>query len=169
MVVLGGLKLIIVIGIVIGLLSYTTYRFIIKSSNKNTISFEESFKVLPLPVVTFRNNGKELNFLVDSGATDSVISKCYMGDLNYTNKQGKGSVFGMEGNAQEVSYINTELEYKDHKFVNTFQVVDLSNSFNMIEKEYGVKLHGVLGSDFLNNNECITNYINKIVKYGNHK
>ena len=41
------------------------------------ISFRESMDLVQLPIVTFMNNGKKLNFLLDTGASYSSINELF--------------------------------------------------------------------------------------------
>ena len=48
------------------------------------MSFKEAMDLCNLPVVTFVNNGKKLNFILDTGAETSVINKSTLEALEYT-------------------------------------------------------------------------------------
>ena len=44
----------------------------LKRSNRKKISFKEALSLTELPVVTFIGKGKKLNFLIDTGANNSI-------------------------------------------------------------------------------------------------
>ena len=45
-----------------------------KQKNRINMSFKEAMDLVELPVVTFYNGDKKFNFLLDTGATISVIN-----------------------------------------------------------------------------------------------
>ena len=46
-------------------------RNIFAKKNVAKISFENTLRLVGIPIVTLQNNGKEYNFILDSGATTS--------------------------------------------------------------------------------------------------
>lgn len=128
------------------------YYYFKYSSNRNNydkVSFKEALDLCDLPVITFINNGIKLNFLLDTGANKSVIScDAFKLPIEYNKSDKSGTIFGMEGNAREVSYINMDISYKNKVFNDTFQVLDMSAAFDRIKKNDGVTLHGVLSHNF---------------------
>ena len=46
----------------------------IKKSNRKKISFKEAIDLTELPVVTFISKGRKLNFLLDTGANNSILN-----------------------------------------------------------------------------------------------
>ena len=122
------------------------------------ISFRESFDLTGLPVVTFINNGNKFNFLLDTGASLSIIDSNIVDKLKNTPTEGKGTVFGMEGNKVDVTYTDIILEYKNKKFTENFQIVDMKTAFDGVKKETGVTVHGILGSSFLQNNKYVLDF-----------
>ena len=47
----------------------------LKRSNRKKISFKEALDLTELPVVTFIGKGKKLNFLIDTGANNSILNE----------------------------------------------------------------------------------------------
>ena len=45
-----------------------------KRNGEPHMSFKESMDLVELPIITFYNNGKKLNFLLDTGANNSIIN-----------------------------------------------------------------------------------------------
>lgn len=131
------------------LLIYYYLKHIANKDNYDKVSFKESLDLCDLPVITFINNDVKLNFLLDTGANKSVINCDTLTlPIEYNKSDKSGTIFGMEGNAQEVSYINMDISYKDRVFNDTFQVLDMSAAFDRIKKNDGVTLHGVLSHNF---------------------
>lgn len=152
--------------IVIVIIAIGTYIIIDRCIQKDKVgmSFRESMDLVDLPVITFYNNGNKFNFLLDTGATSSVINSSVLNTLSYQNTDRKGVVFGMEGNTVHTEFIKALLEYKDKKFECDFQVVDMSCAFDKVKAESGVSLSGILGSLFFKKYQYILDF-NSLIAY----
>ena len=134
--------------------------FIVKYNNNNvtTMSFRETMDLVGLPIVTFRNNNKRFNFLLDTGASTSIINKSILSELVYKDTKMGGTVFGMEGNQVEAPLVYIELNYKDKQYNDTFQCVDMTAAFDNVKQEYGVTIHGILSSHFFEKYKYILDF-----------
>lgn len=113
------------------------------------ISFRESMDLVELPIVTFHNNGKKLNFLLDTGASYSSINKDALPGLIYTETEETGYGMGIEGIVKEDNgYVLMDIKYRDQSYEENFQVLDLSQAFGVIKQDFGINLHGILSSTF---------------------
>lgn len=119
-----------------------------KDLKRDKMSFKESIDLTDLPIITFYNNGKKFNFLLDTGASTSVMDSSVLPNLVYKEKEERGTLYGMEGNEIDTAFISVSLSYKDKEYEDTFHVVDMSAPFNKIKADYGVTLSGILGSLF---------------------
>lgn len=119
-----------------------------KDLKRDKMSFKESIDLTDLPIITFYNNGKKFNFLLDTGASTSVMDSSVLPNLIYKEKEERGTLYGMEGNEIDTAFISVSLSYKDKEYEDTFHVVDMSAPFNKIKADYGVTLSGILGSLF---------------------
>lgn len=129
-------------------IAFEIYKRKIKIFNKGVMSFKESLDLTNLPIVTFTSGDKKYNFLLDTGASGSVINKDTLKDITYNSTGDTTDIFGMEGNAQTAEIVEIWLTYKDKSFKEQFQAADLSKAFDLLKKEYGVNIHGILGSLF---------------------
>lgn len=129
-----------------------------KRKNRVDMSFKESMELVDLPVITFYNNGNKFNFLLDTGATMSVIDSNVLDSLSYEKLDDTGTIYGMEGNKIDVSYVRASLEYKDKEYEEDFQVVDMSAAFGQVKAESGVNLSGILGSLFFKKYQYILDF-----------
>lgn len=125
---------------------------------KKSMSFRESMDLTDLPIVTFYNNGRKFNFLLDTGATMSVIDSNALNNLKYIKSEDSGTLFGMEGTKIDVSYIKAFLKYKEEEYEEEFQVVDMSAAFGQIKTESGVNLSGILGSLFFRRYQYVLDF-----------
>lgn len=159
LIILGVIIVLFIIGITI----YDLIKFD-KIKKIDTISFKESLDLTDLPIITLYNNGKRFNFLLDTGASLSVIDSNILNKLQYSKVNMVGTVFGMEGNKIDVEYIGAELTYKNKIYYENFQVVDMSAPFKEIKSESGVTLSGILGNSFFTKYKYILDF-NSLIAY----
>ena len=137
-----------------------------KQNNKVIMSFRESMDLTELPVVTFFNGDKKLNFLLDTGSTDSHINSAILPLLDYKEVEGKDrDIIGVEGNRVNSKYCEIAFNYKGHEFINEFCIYDLSKAFATIKEESGVQIHGILGNQFFQRYKYILDFENLIAYY----
>lgn len=118
-----------------------------KTMRDSEMSIRESMNLISLPVVTFENNGEKYNFIIDSGANDSIINKeC---DIVSTPHRQSNDVSGISGETMKCSTVLINFKYKDKTFETLFNVINLNDLFNTIKENYGVTVHGILGTNFL--------------------
>lgn len=128
-----------------------------KSYNKK-ISFREAMDLVDLPIVTFYNEGAKFNFILDSGASLSVINSSIIDSFPHTKSDYSGTLFGMEGNKVDVSYIEASIKHKDTTYDEVFQVVDMSAPFGTLKEDFGVNVHGILGNSFFKKYKYILDF-----------
>ena len=129
------------------------------------IPFDKSYKEVGIPVITLTNNGKQFNFLVDTGANYCIINEPHLTEFEHKELKGEGTIFGMEGNVQKTNFVQASLYYEKDEFIANFQVLDISGALDRINKQYGITVHGVLGSEFLEENRSKINFIEHEVTY----
>lgn len=129
-----------------------------KQKKRVNMSFKEAMDLVDLPVITFYNNGKKFNFLLDTGATLSVIDFNVLNNFSHEELDDTGTICGMEGNKIDVSYVRALLEYKGMNYEEDFQVVDMSAAFNQVKTESGVTLSGILGSLFFKRYQYVLDF-----------
>lgn len=150
----------IVIALLIAVIAAALAHIVDLTRNKitNSISFRESMDLTDLPVVTFRQGKDRFNFLLDTGSSLSVINEKVLDFINHTTLDYKGSIYGMEGNTKETSFVNISLAYKDKEYEEEFQVVDMSAPFNKVKQDSGVIIHGILGNSFFTKYEYVLDF-----------
>ena len=130
----------------------------IRHKNDVQVSFKESLDLCDLPVITFYNNGKKINFLLDTGANLSVIDSNILNQFKYEECSITGVVYGIEGNTQNIEYVTMDILYKSMDFNEQFQVMDMSAAFGNVKSESGVILHGILGNNFFKKYKYILDF-----------
>lgn len=148
----------IIVTIGFSILSYCELR---KQKN-STMSIKESMDLVNLPVVTFENNGNKYNFIIDTGANDSIINESCENIL-VTPHKSKNIVQGIIGDNKKCHTVTIEFSYKNMTFETMFNVVDLKALFDTIKEDYGVTIHGILGTNFLDKYNYIIDFKDYVI------
>lgn len=116
----------------------------------DAMSFQNSMDLAELPVVTFRQGDKKINFLLDTGSNNCVIDSNFLKSIDHEMLNLETNLYGLEGNAQKTKVCLIKMSYKGKEYEYPYVVQDMSAAFNSIKKETGVTVHGMLGSKFFN-------------------
>lgn len=135
-----------------------------RKPNLNKMSFRETMDLCDLPIVTFINNGNKFNFLLDTGASKSVINTEVLQSMSYKETNNSGNIYGLDGKRYETSYVNILLNYREREYEEEFQVLDMSVSFGNLKNDFGINVHGILSSSFFEKYRYILDY-NELVAY----
>ena len=157
-------------GIVVSILaliivSAVVYYFLKKEAIKSTaLSFRSAIELTNLPIVTFYSGKKKLNMLLDTGSTDNIISKEHLENVYFTKTGEKRPIFGKDGIITYDEVVNTTISYSGLKFDVTVLSTDMKDAFDIIKKESGVTIHGILGSDFFTRYRYVLDF-DKLIFY----
>lgn len=135
-----------------------------KKISYDRMSFRETMDLCELPIVTFMNNGKKLNFLLDTGASKSVIHSGALEGLTYRDTNKSGDIYGIDGKRRDASFINMSIGYKGKDYDEEFQSIDMSIPFSNLKADFGVNLHGILSSTFFQKYKYILDF-DELVAY----
>ena len=119
-----------------------------KQKKRENISFKEAMDLVELPIITFYNKDKKLNFLLDTGSDLSYINKSILPSLEYIEINESRNIISVGGNSQSLGCCDMTVTYKSQKFIDRFYISDLDEAFGAIKAETGVQIHGILGSKF---------------------
>lgn len=153
-----------IITVVVGIANLLDIKYGVK---KKELSMEVQ---LPgnLPIMALSNNtGYVMNFLIDSGSNISHICAEYYEDLDaemigvYEN----GEVAGLGATNTGITMCKASLyDAYNQKYNIDFSVSEqLSAVAKNIETSTGVKIHGLLGTDFLKNYNCVIDFKSLVV------
>lgn len=135
-------------------------RNIFTRNNAHKISFERTLRLFGIPVITLKNGNNEYNFILDTGATTSLINDSILDNL--TNKMlidGEDIISGLDISVgYKASRYSIEFQIANDKFKHQFCAMNLNDTFNDLAQETGIIVHGLLGSDFLNDKKYILDY-----------
>lgn len=134
----------------------------LKSEKRNSISFMESLNLTGLPIVSFQNNGKFFNFLLDTGSNVEIINKSIVSELKLSESKlsdnDENTIFGLDGIERNAKTVTIPLSYKDTNLTVKCFCLDMNQTFGKIKNETGVQIHGILGSKFFKDNKYILNF-----------
>lgn len=119
-----------------------------KQKKGENISFKEAMDLVELPIITFYNKDKKLNFLLDTGSDLSYINKSILPFLEYKEINKSRNIISVGGNSQSFGCCDMTVTYKSQKFIDEFYISDLDEAFGAIKAETGVQIHGILGNKF---------------------
>lgn len=120
----------------------------VRKRNNSKISFKEAMDLVELPVVTFYNGDKKLNFLLDTGSNVSYINSSIISLLDHEKTDKEMNTIGIEGNKVSNQFCKMSVTYKNQVFEEEFSIADLDEAFSVVKQESGVQIHGILGSKF---------------------
>ena len=128
----------------------------------DTMSIKESMDLVELPIITMINADNKYNFIVDTGANDCLISdKCEK--IVCLPLKNKNEMIGINGNKKECYTVGIDLVYKDKTFSAAFNVADIDNIIDTIKTDYGVTVHGILGTKFLDKYNYVIDFKDYII------
>lgn len=156
--IIGVLLIVIVVAMIINTIEDN------RKKNDSKISFRESMDLTELPVVTFYNGDKKLNFLLDTGSNISHINSSVIHLLDHTKTDQKTDTIGMEGNKVSNDICKMTIYYRNQRFEEDFIISDLNDAFDIIKQEDGVQIHGILGSKFFEKYRYVLDF-NKLIAY----
>lgn len=138
-----------------------------KDKNKSFLAFSFSQGFVPpnIPIATFKQGDKELNFILDSGSDRNVIDKGVLSEIQYEkiNSEDIHTLTGVNGVVQ-VEKCKITFQHGEDEYTTEFLVTDLKEAFDTIRAAHSIPLHGMLGSVFFKENKIIMDF-DKMVAY----
>ena len=145
------------IGFAITIFSIYLVGWLNRAKPDYVFSFEDTMGVHKIPIVSFEHNGKIVNFVIDSGASHSVINVSSIDEFQYKLLESAGGVYGIDGKMVQTRLASIELTKNGHVFQDIFQVLPVPGLDKIKEKE-NLEVHGILGSQFLKKYQFLINY-----------
>lgn len=117
----------------------------------------KNFLSTNLAIISLYHNSRKLNFVVDSGSTCSIIDEAVFDELSKCEhlKVEKTSCARITfSDTSDWDSFTTNIKMSDKKgkaniYEQQFYVSNLSSMLSWDKEEFGEKIHGVLGIDFL--------------------
>ena len=135
-------------------------------TNKNksllSFSFSQGFTSPNIPIATFKQGDKELNFIIDTGSDDNVINRKALEQIEYEKVEHEGTLAGV-GGVFQVEACKISFQYDGDTFTTKFLIADhLQQAFDDIRRAHAIPLHGMLGSKFLMQNNIVLDFNNMV-------
>lgn len=126
---------------------------------ENRYSISYGLEHTRLPLIPVKVKDKYLSFILDTGSTCSLIDSNvveYFKDI--VEPVGDYYINGIEGTKHKVEMITLPFTFEGQTYKPKFCVKPLLNAFKGIEDESGIQVHGLLGTDFLLENQWIIDF-----------
>lgn len=133
-------------------------------TNKYPLNYALSKTGLPLIAVSIYN--KNICLLIDTGSTMNLIDKKvheYFKDK--ISVVSSSELIGIDGIKQSAERVNLNFTFEDTQYSTQFTIFDTSLVFHQIEKDSNIQIHGIIGNEFLVENEWIIDYEKKCIHY----
>lgn len=110
----------------------------------------------------------KLVFDIDTGATYNIIFDYVYNQLkeDFVDMGKSINMFGIEGKRTDNKTVKADLEFDKTILTTEFQVVDAMDAVTNFQNDFGIQLHGILGVQFLKDNNCVIDFANKTIKIG---
>lgn len=122
------------------------------------ISFQAGYDLTDLPIVTLKQGDRKLNFLLDTGATDSLIDANVLKTLEHSPTDMCTEVMDINGHRKTANYYVVTLSFKDRDYTFVYASMNMTSAFGDVKKNTGVTVHGIIGSKFFNKFKYILDF-----------
>lgn len=126
----------------------------------NKVDFVSVDKV---PVIEGRLNGRTAFFIVDSGASLSVLDENQKEDYEFETYASTIEAAGYSGVAVFKEVQGAQITLGGVDFTTDFKAQDMSKIVEIIRKEDNVLISGIIGSDIMKTNRFIIDYSNNTI------
>jgi predicted aspartyl protease len=153
-------KILFIICVTLFVALFVTFFEDLKRSNRKRISFKEAMDLTELPVVTFIGRGRKLNFLIDTGANNSILNESVVNKMKLKCEEFEGVETNTAGGNINLNKVtNLTIKFDDKREYNEcFLISNMDEAFNSVKEETGVMIHGILGSNFFAKNKYIIDF-----------
>lgn len=119
-------------------------------------SVRNSLSEVGLPFIQLEIMGKTYGFIVDTGSNVNLISSELKDELTHSiTSAGKLSTLGVGGDSENELY---EVPYSIEGMVFSALFGTQKDTFQAFEKEYGIKVGGLLGTEFMIRHRVIVDF-----------
>lgn len=129
--------------------------------NKHTYEFQH-FNRVDIPYITIDIQGNLLNMIVDTGCGISIIRKDVLSELEYETSPRNLSLAALTSDSLSSNTVSIPFNIGKKEFTEDFVVypeTDLAN----FQSQYGITMHGLLGTEFFKATKCQIDFVNHSV------
>lgn len=126
----------------------------IRKKKKTSLTFKDSIHNTGLPIISLKLQIPDksfitYNFIVDTGSTVNVINTSCVKDLYSEDIKLNTELYGIGGNSGEAKKYRLYFINDNNLYSGEFVSKDLSSSLDYIEEITGYTIHGLIGTNFL--------------------
>lgn len=126
----------------------------IRKKKKTSLTFKDSIHSTGLPIISLKLQIPDktfitYNFIVDTGSTVNVINTSCVKDLYSEDIKLNTELYGIGGNSGEAKKYRLYFINDNNLYSGEFVSKDLSSSLDYIEEITGYTIHGLIGTNFL--------------------
>lgn len=137
----------------VAFLIFVSLWLIKKAKQGETLQFQAGRKP-DVPYVTIKSQGMPLNMLVDTGCGSSIIDKNLLNVLEYEETDEHISLAALTSDSVSSKIVVIPITIKGKEFKQKFAPYVSNGDIANFRSLYGIALHGILGSDFLETTKC---------------
>jgi len=137
------------------------------STATKTTNYVNLFKAGNYLMLKCQLNGKPAYFLIDTGASFTVLNSKSAKNYNFDVLERKGlktTGFGGSTSAIQIT-IGADVEFKNKKLSMGFLAQDLTKMIRLIQSSTKLRIVGIIGTDLLKRYGCSVDFGNKVLKF----
>lgn len=138
-----------------------------KKKKENSEEYEHKIIVSDfLPIVEGTLNGKKVFFLLDTGASVSMLDETQANKYGFFTKKGEDiSIGGYGGVTTEVSEVSkAEIYLGSEKLNKSFLGKDIGYLIKAIHSNTGYSIVGIVGNDNISSERFVIDFKNKVIR-----
>ena len=128
-----------------------------------TVSFKQGFMSPNIPIASFKQGDKDINFLLDTGSDNNLIDatalKQFEHEMYDEELVEKVNLTGVGGD-QQVKACKLTFSCEGKNYTQNFLVADIHQAFDRIKIDHCITIHGILGSVFLREHSVVLDFKN---------
>ena len=131
----------------------------VNSRKKGSYDFQ-NFGIVDVPYVTVDIQGKEFNMIVDTACGASIMhTKSLMdSEIEFQLTGGNLNFSSLTNESVNTKAVVVEFELNGMLTSEIFYLYDSDTNFGDFSERYGITIHGLIGSDFLEAHKCKVDY-----------
>ena len=117
------------------------------------------------PTIIVEYEGQNLLMMLDTGSNDNYLAPIVYKVFGEKLKQLKtdGVVLGANGTTNGIITVEMPIKINGKDFLQEFKVLPFSESFDLIEKQSNVQVHGIIGTRFMYEQGWVIDFVNEKV------
>lgn len=134
-----------------------------------SVSFKKGFISPNIPLATFQQGDKDITFLLDTGSENNITNAESLKQMEHTilNDGNTTHTLSGIGGTEEVYKCKVPFNCDDENYEEEFLVSSsIDEALEMIKKEHGITINGILGSIFLREHNVVMDFKN-LAAYSN--